>query len=79
MFISPAFFVLKFLAKELKNKIRRKSDAGCRNSMCAMQENFCFYRKGTRKFLSEKYDVAAEVSEMPLKKSGIGRKCTDTI
>jgi hypothetical protein len=44
-----------------------------------MQGNFCFYRKGTGKFLSAKYDVAAEMSEMPLKKSGIERKCTDTI
>jgi len=49
---------------------RRKSDAGYRDSMRSMQGKISFYGKGTGNFLSEKYDAAAEMSEMPLKKGG---------
>jgi hypothetical protein len=39
-----------------------------------MQGKFSFYGKGTGNFLPTQHDVAAAMLEMPLKKSGEGRK-----
>jgi hypothetical protein len=44
-----------------------------------MQRNLRFHRKGTADILSEKYDAAAAVPEMPLEKSRDGRKRADQI
>jgi hypothetical protein len=41
-----------------------------------MQRQFRFHGKGTAAFLSEKYDAAAALSEMPLEKGGDWRKCS---
>jgi hypothetical protein len=47
--------------------------------MCAVQGKFSFYRKGTGTILPAKYAAAAEVFEMPFKKSGAERSGTDQI
>jgi hypothetical protein len=44
-----------------------------------MQGNLSFHGKGTANVLSKKYDAAAAMSEMPLQKSGDGRKRADQI